>query len=268
MPKSPFEEGFDGKVGDVTEAAAAHQGQQDGDPRQPAPPVKVVKAVAPPLKAPAAVAPPLRTAASPARAVVPPPVVEDAEESLAEGVPADQAGQLGLLLKYLIMKEGREAADAARQEERRKQIQKQRDRNSKEQDSKILLKQARCKHLKGGRKGPKTQNRDHAVYQFQFIDFSTYIRCRICGMKWFPKDTMDYLVRIDKYGKERKISNHTHKGWREALDMCDASTDTMATSERIPQVAPNATNTDAAGLGIDTRLKDAVTGELLEGIAL
>lgn len=248
-PKSPFDEHFDGKVGDVV----ANPGQaQDGAPREA---VKT-KAVAAP--APRAV---VQAAAARVEA-------EYGVSPVPGAAPVFDQNALGQLLQYLILKEGREAAAAQAQEERRKQIQKQRDRNSKDQDSKILLKQARCKHLKGGRKGPKTQNKDHAVYQFQFIDFSTYIRCRICGMKWFPKDTQDYLVRLDKQGKERKISNHTHKGWREALDMCDASTDTMATSERIPQVAPNANNLDAAGLAFENRFVDQETKEVVEGVVI
>jgi hypothetical protein len=190
----------------------------------------------------------------------------------ASAVPAIPAALdnnlLGQFVTLLIAKEAREASEAAAQEERRKTIQRQRDRNAKDQDSKVLLKQARCKHLKGGRRGPKTQNKDYAVYQFQFIDFSEYIRCRICGMKWYNQDTSEYLVRPDKNGKLRKIGNHTHKGWREAVEMCEASTDTMSTSERIPNVRPNATNLDASGQQFETRLVDKDTGELIEGVAL
>ncbi len=178
------------------------------------------------------------------------------------------SGVLGKLIQYLILKEGREAATAAQAEERRKQIQRQRDRNAKDQDSKILLKQARCRHLKGGRRGPKTQNKDYAVYQFQFIDFTSYIRCRICGMKWYEEDTVEHLVRVDKTGKKRKISNHTKIGWREANGMCDASTDTLSTSERIPNVRPNATNLDITGQQFETRLVDKDTGEVIEGVQL
>lgn len=246
-PRSPFEENFDGKVGDVAAGTAPVTGVAPTTSVAPVTPV-----VAPRVSAPAVVA---AAAASVTGSTA--PAQQFASNSTLEK-----------LLEYLILKEGREAAAAEQAEERRKQIQRQRDRNSKDQDSKILLKQARCKHLKGGKKGPKTQNKDHAVYQFQFIDFSTYIRCRICGMKWFPKDTTEYLVRIDKNGKERKISNHTHKGWREAMEMCDASTDTLATSERIPQVAPNANNLDAAGLEFENRFVDKVTGEPVEGVQI
>ena len=178
------------------------------------------------------------------------------------------AGMLGQLLQYLILKEGREAQTAQEAEARRKTIQRQRDRNAKDQDSKVLLKQARCKHLKGGKKGPKTQNKDYAVYQHRFIAFTTYIRCRICGMKWFPKDTVEYLVREDKTGKERKISNHTKIGWREAVNMCDASTDTQSASESIPNVAPNATNLDAYGAEFNSRFVDKDSGEVVEGVTI
>jgi len=178
------------------------------------------------------------------------------------------AGMLGQLLQYLILKEGRDAQKAQEDEARRKTIQRQRDRNAKDQDSKVLLKQARCKHLKGGKKGPKTQNKDYAVYQHRFIAFTTYIRCRICGMKWFPKDTVEYLVREDKTGKERKISNHTKIGWREAVNMCDASTDTQSASESIPNVAPNATNLDAYGAEFNSRFVDKDSGEVVEGVTI
>jgi hypothetical protein len=177
-------------------------------------------------------------------------------------------GVLGQLLQYLILKEGREAQTAQLAQEREKARSIQRDRNAKDSDSKALLKQARCKHLKGGKKGPKTQNKDYAVYQHRFIAFNTYIRCRICGMKWFPKDTAEYLVREDKQGRERKISNHTKIGWREAVNMTDASTDTQSASESIPNVAPNATNIDQYGQEFTSRFVDKETGEVIEGVQI
>jgi hypothetical protein len=177
-------------------------------------------------------------------------------------------GVLGQLLQYLILKEGREAQAAQLVQEREKARSIQRDRNAKDSDSKALLKQARCKHLKGGKKGPKTQNKDYAVYQHRFIAFNTYIRCRICGMKWFPKDTADYLVREDKQGRERKISNHTKIGWRDAVNMTDASTDTQSASESIPNVAPNATNVDQYGAEFTSRFVDKETGETIEGVQI
>ncbi len=200
--------------------------------------------------------------------------VNDTEEQVLPipPVPAviPQAPQLDqnavtLLLQYLIAKEGRELAETQKQDERRKNIEKQRARNSKDQDTKVLLKQARCKHLKGGKRGPKTQNKDYAVYQHRFIDFSTYIRCRICGMRWYPNDTRDYLVR-----NGHKISNHTHIGWFEAVGMTDASTDTLSASEALPNVSPQAAGNyrDAAGLEIQPRVIDMDTGEPAEGVVL
>jgi len=246
MPKSPFDANFDGKVGDVV---ASVEGSNPA-PQAHEAPAPLASSVAPKTSKAVAAAP----------AAVAAPVVVS-EQSFDQNA-------LGQLLKYLILKEGREAASSEQAEERRKQIQRQRDRNAKDQDSKILLKQARCKHLKGGKKGPKTQNKDYAVYQHRFIAFTEYIRCRICGMKWFHNDTVEYLEREDKNGRMRKISNHTKKGWREAVDMVDASTDTPSASESLPNVAPNATNLDAAGLKFENRFVDKETGEAIEGIQL
>lgn len=190
------------------------------------------------------------------------PGFQGQQPTLAPTTPFDQ-NALSQLLQYLILKEGREAAAAQQLEDRYKAIKKQRDRNAKDQDSKVLLKQARCRHLKGGKRGPKTQNRDYAVYKFRFIDFSMYIRCRICGMRWFPKDTVEYLYR-----NGHKISNHTHKGWRDAIDMTEASTDTEGASEAIPNVTPQAQYQDSAGLAVSPRVIDIDTGKLAEGVVL
>lgn len=176
-------------------------------------------------------------------------------------VPVD-GNVLGQLLNYLILKEGREAQAAEQALAREKVRQQQRNRNAKDQDSKALLKQARCKHLKGGKRGPKTQNKDYAVYQHVFVNFSTYIRCRICGMKWYPQDTVEYLMR-----NGRKISNHTKIGWREAIAMTDASTDTISKSEAIPNANPTGTAqyTDASGQSTTPRVVD-LEGNLVSDV--
>ena len=168
---------------------------------------------------------------------------------------------LSQFVALLLAKEGREAAESQLKLDRMKAIQKQRDRNAKDQDSKLLLKQARCKHLKGGRRGPKTQNKDYAVYQHRFITFVEYIRCRICGMRWFPEDTADYLKRNGK-----KISNHTKIGWREAVAMTDASTDTASASEALPNISPTASANyrDAAGLPVTPRFVDDEGNEVTD----
>jgi len=144
----------------------------------------------------------------------------------------------------------------------------QRNRNAKDQDSKLLLKQAKCKHLKGGKRGPKTQNKDYAVYQHRFISFLQYIRCTICGMRWYMEDTKEYLLR-----KGRKISNHTKIGWREACDMMEGSTNTMSASEALPSAiggaaANNAQNyVDAAGLPVSPRVVD-MEGNQVDNVEL
>ena len=186
----------------------------------------------------------------------------DTSASVSAQATPQQSGQLtagldnNLLSQFvalLLAKEGREAAESQAKLDRMKAIQKQRDRNAKDQDSKLLLRQARCKHLKGGKRGPKTQNKDYAVYQHRFITFVEYIRCRICGMRWFPEDTADYLKR-----NGRKIANHTRVGWREAVAMTDASTDTASASEALPNISPQAAGNyrDAAGLPVTPRFVD------------
>ena len=168
---------------------------------------------------------------------------------------------LAQFVALLLAKEGRLAAEAQADVDRRKAIQKQRDRNAKDQDSKLLVKQARCKHLKGGKRGPKTQNKDYAVYQHRFITFIEYIRCRICGMRWFPEDTAEYLKRNGK-----RISNHTKIGWREAVAMTDASTDTASASEALPNISPQAAGNyrDAAGLPVTPRFVDEDGNEVTD----
>jgi pyruvate/2-oxoglutarate dehydrogenase complex dihydrolipoamide acyltransferase (E2) component len=259
MPKSPFDDSFDpkgeaevkseGKAAEVLSAATA---------TPPAPPIK---------SAPRSVAPPLPK--GPVVPHLPAPATQAAlvGQPLAPVAGLDNSA-ISQLLQYMILKEGREAAEDQAKQDRFNHLRKQRERNAKDQDNKTLVKQARCKHLKGGKKGPKTQNKDYAVYQHRFIAFTTYIRCRICGMKWFPKDTIEYLIRVDKNDKERKISNHTRIGWREAVDLCDSSTDTQTASESIPNVSPNSSTIDAYGQQFEGRFVDKETGEAIEGVQL
>lgn len=182
------------------------------------------------------------------------PETRDAAATLSNGLDNNLLGQLVSLMVLEQQERLKLAANSQKREDARSA---QRDRNSKDQDSKILLKHAKCKHLKGGKRGPKTQNKDYAVYQHRFIAFVEYIRCAICGMKWFREDTVEYLVRAG-----HKISNHTKIGWREACAMMDGSTNTMSASEALPSAiagagANNAQNyVDAAGLVVTPRIVD------------
>lgn len=175
---------------------------------------------------------------------------------------------LGQLVQLMVLEQQERLKVAANANKRESARQAQRDRNAKDQDSKLLLKQAKCKHLKGGRKGPKTQNKDYAVYQHRFISFIQYIRCAICGMKWFIEDTKEYLVR-----KGHKISNHTKIGWREAVDMMEGSTNTMSASESLPSAIGGAganqaqSYVDSAGLPVSPRIVD-IDGKTVDNVEL
>jgi hypothetical protein len=172
------------------------------------------------------------------------------------------------LVSLMVLEQKGRLKKANDDEMREKARSAQRERNSKDQDSKALLKQAKCKHRKGGKRGPKTQNVDYAVSQHRFITFVQYIRCLICGMRWYPEDTIEYLLR-----KGHKISNHTKIGWREACDMMNASTNTMSASESIPTAIGGAGAnlvrgyTDAAGLPVVPRITD-VDGNVVQNVEI
>jgi hypothetical protein len=191
------------------------------------------------------------------------PVNVEAAASLTNSLDNNLLGQLVQLMVLEQQERLKTTADAKASAASR---QAQRDRNAKDQDAKLLLKQARCKHLKGGKRGPKTQNKDYAVYQHRFINFIDYIRCRICGMRWYIDDTVEYLVR-----KGHKISNHTKIGWREAVAMTDSSTDTMSASEAIPSaiggLAASQAFKDSAGLAVAPRVVD-LDGNIVENVEL
>jgi hypothetical protein len=188
------------------------------------------------------------------------PANKEAAEVLTAGVDNNLLGQL---VQLMVLEQKERLKSAEQLQTREKARAAQRDRNAKDQDSKLLLRQAKCKHLKGGKRGPKTQNKDYAVYQHRFINFIQYIRCAICGMKWYPEDTIEYLLR-----KGRKISNHTKKGWREAVEMMDGSTNTMSASESIPSAiggaAASQSYTDAAGLKVSPRVTDLEGNEVAD----
>jgi hypothetical protein len=168
------------------------------------------------------------TAASIAKAVA-------ANERSASPVVGEQSA-LNDLVRLLLSKEAREARKEELDIDREKSRQAQRTRNAREIDTKALLKQARCRHLKGGKSRSKVQKIDYAVYSFTFSDADMYIRCQICGMKWRKNDTKEYLSRTDLKGRVHKIANHTKIGWHEALEMADQSSNTGGSSEITQRV--------------------------------
>jgi hypothetical protein len=156
------------------------------------------------------------------------------------------------LLKILLLKEAREAKKQQDEYEATQRRTEQRAKNAQAHDEKILLKQARCKHLKGTKKSQKSQNKDYAVYSHTFINAVTVVQCHLCGMKWKNQDTAEYLFR-----NGRKISNHTKIGWVEAQAMLDQSTNTPSSSE-VPM-----TGTPIANSGVVINSQTVESGALI-----
>lgn len=133
---------------------------------------------------------------------------------------------LNQLLQVILLRE----AKAARAEEARDAAQAQKNskraENARHSAEATLGTQLKCKHLKGGRRGPKSGVKDFAVNLHVFIDQTVTIKCHLCGMKWKKDDTVEYLMRNGK-----KIRNHTRLGWAEATAMLSQSTNTMSSSE-------------------------------------
>jgi hypothetical protein len=130
------------------------------------------------------------------------------------------------LLQILIAQQARLAAKDQQEEDAKQARDAQRKKNAQDHTAKDLLRQARCTHLKGGRKGPRSQVRDYAVGLHTFIDSKFSIRCFLCKMEWKIKDTQEFLFR-----KGKKIPNHTKLGWFEASKMLEQTTNTPTSSE-------------------------------------
>ena len=165
------------------------------------------------------------------------PVISPAAVTVAPA-PATTAEQMNSqLLQILIQQQARLALKDQEEEDRKRARDKQREKNAQDHTAKDLLRQARCSHLKGGRRGPRSQVRDYAIYLFTFIDNKTSIKCFLCKMEWKVKDTVEFLFR-----KGKKIANHTKIGWYEASKMLEQTTNTPASSEVPGQaVTPLAT---------------------------
>lgn len=127
-----------------------------------------------------------------------------------------------IMLKREIRENEKEEARLASEAKR----QKQRDINARSHFNDKLTEQARCRHLKGGKNRVRTQVKDYAVYMHTFINTERVIRCQLCGMKWKPQDTKEFLVRNGK-----NTPNHTKLGWEEALAMVNETSNTPSASE-------------------------------------
>lgn len=165
------------------------------------------------------------------------PGLTQAELSAGNMAP-DTLTALNVLLKILAAKEAREAKQEADNQARDAARNTQREKNAKNVGDKEKLRQARCDHMKGGKK--KLANRqDPALYQHTYINGDTCIKCLVCRMNWKPGDTETALMC-----NGRKIRNWTHWGWKDAARWLAGSTNAPSSSE-IPQ------RTNDTGVGLE-----------------
>lgn len=147
--------------------------------------------------------------------------------------PIDANSQkLDMLLQLLLTREARVAEVEQGAENVRKARNAQREKSASTHVQKLLIKQARCRHMKGGTKGPRSGVTDYAVYHHTYINGEQVIKCFICAMKWKINDTVEFLMR----GK-RQIANHTKIGWAQAFNFLSQSTNSPSSSE-VPVARP------------------------------
>jgi hypothetical protein len=156
----------------------------------------------------------------------------DVDSVLAE---AQKTGNLNeakfiALLNVMMAKEARIAAKEAALEEALKARDAQRRRDSENYTVAKIEAQKACKHLKGGKSRSRGQQKDPAVYSHIFTDRTQVIKCQLCGARWMPGDTDEYLTR-----NGNKIPNWTNIGWRKALDMAEDSSNKPSSSERFAE---------------------------------
>jgi hypothetical protein len=141
-------------------------------------------------------------------------------------VPQLDPNALMALVQLLLAQQQDAMQDKAEKARAREARDKQHRLNSQHNEKDEKQKQAMCTHRKGGKTGPKSNLIDYAVYMHRFVDESIYIRCLICGMKWKPNDTQEYLVR-----RGQKVANHTGLSWKDASLFLQNSTNKNSASE-------------------------------------
>ncbi len=132
------------------------------------------------------------------------------------------------LLSIMMAKEARIAEKEAALEVALKARDDQRRQESENYTISKIETQKACKHLKGGKGRTRGQQRDPAVYAHTFTDGKVVIKCQLCGARWLPGDTDEYLTRNGS-----KIPNWTGIGWRRAQEMCEDSSNKASSSERF-----------------------------------
>jgi hypothetical protein len=132
------------------------------------------------------------------------------------------------LLTLMMLKEKRLIQKEADLERIAIERDKQSRINSEQYTAAKIDTQKKCRHMKGGKSRQRGQQKDPAVYAHTFTDGTTVIKCQLCGAKWMPKDTKDYMIR----GKQT-FPNWTNIGWHEALEMAGESSNKPSSSERF-----------------------------------
>jgi hypothetical protein len=135
------------------------------------------------------------------------------------------------LLQALTIMAAREVRIAQKEEAlevQRKAVDAERKKESERYIYARMEAQTNCKHLKGGAFRSKGQQKDPAVYAHTFTNGDTIIKCNLCGAKWTPLDTEDFLSR-----NGHKVPNWTKIGWRKAAEMLDESSNRASSSEQF-----------------------------------
>jgi hypothetical protein len=147
------------------------------------------------------------------------------------------------LLSIMMAKEARIAEKEAALEVALKARDDQRRKESENYTVSKIETQKACKHLKGGKGRTRGQQRDPAVYSHVFTDGTRVIKCQLCGARWLPGDTDEYLTRNGS-----KIPNWTNIGWGRAQEMCEDSSNKPSSSERFggSQFGSNVSDVDKA----------------------
>lgn len=132
------------------------------------------------------------------------------------------------LLSIMMAKEARIAEKEAALEVALKARDDQRRKESENYTVAKIQTQKNCKHLKGGKGRTRGQQRDPAVYAHTFTDGTIVIKCQLCGARWLPGDTDEFLKR-----NGNAIPNWTGIGWRRAQEMAEDSSNKASSSERF-----------------------------------
>jgi hypothetical protein len=132
------------------------------------------------------------------------------------------------LLSLMMAKEARIAEKEAALDTALKARDEQRRRDSENYTVAKIEGQKACRHLKGGKGRTRGQQKDPAVYMHTFTKGDRVIKCQLCGARWLPGDTDEYLTRNGS-----KIPNWTNIGWARAVDMAADSSNKPSASERF-----------------------------------